>query len=215
MAEWLFEILSEEIPSRMQPLAQEQLRSLAEAAFQEQGLGFKTIRTFVTPRRLTLVVEGLPLKTPERVEEKKGPRTDAPTQAIEGFLKTVGVSREACDILDTPKGQFLIVTIKQPGQFTEQILSKIALSLLEKFRWPKSMRWGSGLIAWVRPLRGFLSIFEGKVVPFSYAGLEASNRTQGHRFLAPAPFEVQNYTDYEKKLRDRLSKRPVLRLLKS
>lgn len=202
VAEWLFEILSEEIPSRMQGMAQEQLKSLAETAFQEQGLGFETIRTFVTPRRLTLVVEGLPLHTPEKVEEKKGPRVDAPAQAIEGFLKTTGVSREACDILDTPKGQFLSVTIKQPGQLTEQILPKVALSLLEKFRWPKSMRWGSSSITWVRPLRGLLCVFDEKMVSFSYAGLEASNRTQGHRFLAPAPFEVQNFKDYEEKLRD-------------
>ncbi|MBX9620839.1 MAG: glycine--tRNA ligase subunit beta [Alphaproteobacteria bacterium] len=202
VAEWLFEILSEEIPSRMQPMAQEQLRGLAETEFQEQGLEFETIRTFVTPRRLTLVVEGLPLKTVERVEEKKGPRVDAPAQAIEGFLKTAGVSREACDILDTPKGQFLSVAIKQPGQLTESILSKTALSLLEKFRWPKSMRWRSSSITWVRPLRGLLCLFDGKVVSFSYAGIEASNSTQGHRFLAPTPFEVQNFKDYEKKLHD-------------
>lgn len=202
MAEWLFEILSEEIPSRMQPMAQEQLKSLAEAELQNMGLGFETIRTFVTPRRLTLVVEGLPLKTAERVEEKKGPRIDAPAQAIEGFLKTAGVSREACELLDTPKGQFLSVTIKQPGQLTEKILPAVALALLEKFRWPKSMRWGSGSTTWVRPLRGLLSVFEGRPVPFSYAGLEASNRTQGHRFLAPVPFEVQNFKDYEKKMRE-------------
>lgn len=202
MAEWLFEILSEEIPSRMQGMAQEQLKSLAEAELQTEGLGFETIRSFVTPRRLTLVVAGLPLKTPEKVEEKKGPRIDAPAMAIEGFLKTAGVSREACDILDTPKGQFLSVTIKQPGQLTEHILSKTALSLLEKFRWPKSMRWSSSSITWIRPLRGLLCVFDGKVVSFSYAGLEASNRTQGHRFLAPTPFEVQNFEDYEKKLRN-------------
>ncbi len=202
VAEWLFEILSEEIPSRMQPMAQEQLKSLAEAELQTEGLGFETIRTFVTPRRLTLVVEGLPLKTAERTEEKKGPRVDAPAQAIEGFLKTAGVSREACAILDTPKGQFLSVTIKQPGQVTEHILSKVALTLLEKFQWPKSMRWGSSSVTWVRPLRGFLCVFDGKVVSFSYAGIEASNRTQGHRFLAPTPFEVQNFKDYEKKLRE-------------
>ncbi|MDZ4323101.1 MAG: glycine--tRNA ligase subunit beta, partial [Alphaproteobacteria bacterium] len=185
MAEWLFEILSEEIPSRMQGVAQEQLKSLAEAELQAQGLTFETIRTFVTPRRLTLVVEGLPLKTAERVEEKKGPRIDAPIQAIAGFLKTAGVSREACDILDTPKGQFLSVTIKQSSQLTEHILSKVALTLLEKFRWPKSMRWGSSSITWVRPLRGLLCVFDGKVVSFSYAGIDASNRTQGHRFLSP------------------------------
>ena len=202
VAEWLFEILSEEIPSRMQRGAQAQLKELAEKALQEQGLTYENVKTYVTPRRLTLVVEGLPEKTSDRVEEKKGPRVEAPPQAIDGFLKTAGVTREACEILDTPKGQFLILKINQPGRQTKDLLSHISLTLLERFRWPKSMRWGSRTTTWVRPLSGFLNVFEGQVVRLSYAGLEASNRTQGHRFLAPAPFEVQNFKDYEKKLRD-------------
>lgn len=202
MAEWLLEILSEEIPSRMQKAAQEQLKSLAEQALQKEKLTFESIKTFVTPRRLTMVVGGLPLQSAETTEEKKGPRVDAPPAAIEGFLKTSGVSRETCEVRETPKGQFLFVVQKVPGRATRDVLSQIVPSLLESFRWPKSMRWGDMPTPWVRPIRGLLSIFEGDVVPFSYAGVTASSITRGHRFLAPEPFMVKNFNDYEKKLRD-------------
>lgn len=202
MAEWLLEIFSEEIPSRMQREAQEQLKTLAETQFQEKGLSFEGVRTFVTPRRLTLLVEGLPLQTPAKLEEKKGPRVDAPQAAIDGFLKTAGVTREDCMVKETPKGDFLFVVKNEPSQPTRDVLPSIALSLLKEFRWPKSMRWGNLSIPWVRPLRGFLSLFEGKVVPFSYANVNASQTTYGHRFLAPLPFEVKDFKDYEKKLRD-------------
>lgn len=202
MAEWLLEILSEEIPSRMQKGAMEQLKTLAESKLQEKSLSFEKVQTFVTPRRLTLVVQGLPHQTTDRLEEKKGPRLDAPQTAIDGFLKTAGVSREECGIKDTPKGQFLFVTKKEAGSPTQEALSDIAISILASFRWPKSMRWGSLATTWVRPIQSFLSIFEREIVPFSYAGIDASNTTKGHRFLASKPFTVTNFQDYEKKLRD-------------
>jgi glycyl-tRNA synthetase beta chain len=202
MAEWLLEILSEEIPSRMQRQAQNQLETLAKAHLEKEGLSFKNIHTFVTPRRLTLVVEGLPLQTQEKMEEKRGPRVDAPPAALEGFFKAENVSRDDCVVKETPKGTFYFVMKKEVGRPTPQILSAIAPLLLEEFRWPKSMRWGSLSTSWVRPIRGFLSLFEGEIVPFTYANVEASNKTQGHRFLAPEPFTVTNFKDYQEKLRD-------------
>ena len=202
MAEWLLEIFSEEIPSRMQKGAQEQLKTLAMDHLREEELTFKSLQSFVTPRRLTLLVEGLPLHTDEKMEEKKGPRVDASSTAIEGFLKTAGVRREDCEVKDTPKGPFLFVTKRAPSKPTDDVLSHLAPSLLEDFRWLKSMRWGAISTSWVRPIRNLLSIFEGKLVPFSYAGVTASLTTQGHRFLAPQPFTVENFRDYQKKLRD-------------
>jgi len=202
MAEWLLEILSEEIPSRMQKGAQEQLKELTKKHLEEKGLGFKTINGFVTPRRLTVVVDGLPLQTPERLEEKKGPRVDAPQVVIEGFLRTAGIRRDQCEDRETPKGTFLFVMKKVPSQPTREILSQIAPSILEQFRWPKSMRWGSSPTTWVRPIRGLLSVFEGEIAPFTYVGVEASNHTYGHRFIAPGPFTVKNFKEYEQKLRD-------------
>lgn len=202
MAEWLLEIFCEEIPSRMQKGAQEQLRALTEQALQKENLPVESIMTFVTPRRLTLVVQGLPLQSQETREEKKGPRVDAPPAAIEGFLKTLQVSREECEVKETPKGQFLFVTKTEPGRATRDVLSQITPALLESFRWPKSMRWGGLSTSWVRPIRGLVSLFEADLVPFSYAGVEASDFTRGHRFLSPKPFRVKNFKEYEKKLRE-------------
>lgn len=202
MAEWLLEIFSEEIPSRMQKKAQEQLKALMEHHLQEMALPFESVQAFVTPRRLTVVVAGLPLHTSEKVEEKKGPRVDAPLAALEGFLKSENVRREDCVIKETLKGSFLFLSKKEPSRPTGEVLAHLAPSLFERFRWPKSMRWGSLSTQWVRPIRGILSIFEGEIVPFSYAEIEASNHTRGHRFLAPQPFTVKNFKDYQKKLRD-------------
>lgn len=201
MAEWLFEIFSEEIPSRMQQDAQEQLNQLAQTHLKEQGLSFENLRTFVTPRRLTLVVEGLPLQTVEKIEERKGPSVDAPQTAIEGFLKSAGVKREDCFIKETAKGSFLFVNKTEPGKSTKNILAEICPLILEQFRWPKSMRWGSLTTTWVRPIRGLLCLFGEEVVPFSYANVKTSDHTKGHRFLAPQPFHVKNFKDYEEKLR--------------
>lgn len=202
MAEWLLEIFSEEIPSRMQQAAQEQLKMLTEQALQRERLTFESIKTFVTPRRLTIVVEGLPLQSSETTEEKKGPRVDAPQAAIDGFLSTAGIKLEDCEVKETPKGKFLFAIKTEPGQPTRDLLSRMAPSLLEGMRWPKSMRWGSNPTPWVRPIRRLLSLFEGELVPFSYAGVKPSTTTCGHRFLAPDPFTVENFKDYEKKLRD-------------
>lgn len=202
MAEWLFEIFSEEIPSRMQKGAAQQLHDLTQTHLTEERLTFDSIKTFVTPRRLTVVVEGLPHSTAERLEEKKGPRIDAPPAAIEGFLKAEDLRRQDCVEKETPKGTFLFVITKEPGRPTAEILSQMIPTLLGKFRWPKSMRWGNNLIPWVRPIRGFLCLFEGSIVSFSYVGVTSSNQTQGHRFLAPESFTVTSFKDYEKKLRD-------------
>ncbi len=202
MAEWLFEIFSEEIPARMQPGAEAQLKTLAEKHLLAASLSYQSLKTFITPRRLTLVVEGLPHQTSEQTTEKKGPLVTAPQGAIEGFLKTAGIPREECVVKQTPKGDCLFALQKIPGQKTCEILSSIALSCLKDFHWPKTMRWGAQVTPWVRPIRSFISLFDTEVVPFSYAGVTASNTTQGHRFLSQGSFTVTSFKDYEKKLKD-------------
>lgn len=202
MTEWLFEIFSEEIPARMQQGAEAQLTTLAEKHLLAASLSYQSLKTFITPRRLTLVVEGLPLQTSEKVIEKKGPLVTAPQAAIEGFLKAAGLPREECFLKQTPKGDCLFALQKIPGQPTHESLSSIALSCLKEFHWPKTMRWGTQVTPWVRPIRSFISLFDNEVVPFSYAGVTASNKTQGHRFLSPGSFTVTSFKDYEKKLKD-------------
>lgn len=200
MAEWLFEIFSEEIPSRMQLAAQKQLKELTAQSLKKARLQSGLISTFATPRRLTVLVEGLETCQTDQKEEKRGPRVDAPQAAIDGFLKTSGLTLDQCEERDTPKGKFFFATQHIKGQPTEDLLPDIALNILKAFHWPKSMVWADHKETWVRPLRGLLCIYESKVIPLTYAGVDSSNVTWGHRFMSEGVIEVYNFVGYRDKL---------------
>ena len=145
MAELLLELFSEEIPARMQTRAREDLARLLGGALGEAGLEFKEIRTFATPRRLVAVVDGLPSRSPDVREERKGPRVDAPEAAINGFLKSAGLtSVDQAEKRDDKKGAYYVATIEKPGRATEEVVATIVPEIVRNFPWPKSMRWGSG-----------------------------------------------------------------------
>jgi glycyl-tRNA synthetase beta chain len=193
MAQYLLEILSEEIPARMQAGAARDLGRLAGEGLKEAGLPFSDISTFAGSRRLTLVVEGLPLRQDDRAEERRGPRANAPDAALEGFLRSTGLAREALEARD---GVWYAV-IRRPGRPTGEILGELAGSLIARFPWPKSMTSGSGRLRWVRPIRGLISLFDGQVAPFEIEGLAAGVLTAGHRFMGPpGPFPVRDFADY-------------------
>ncbi len=199
MPELLLEILSEEIPARMQARAAENFQDLIVGALTKTGLIFARMDAYITPRRLTLVVSGLPAKQLDLSEERRGPRVDAPQQAIDGFLRANGLTLAQCEQRDTGKGVFYFAKIAKKGAKTAALLPDVLGSLLAAFPWPKSMRW-SGPSRWIRPARGIVCLFDGKVVPMSFGGVKAGNATLGHRFLAPKPFAVKNFADYRKKL---------------
>ena len=203
MAELLLELLSEEIPARMQARAREDLARLLGQALGQAGLEYKSIRTFATPRRLTAVVDGLPARSPDRREEKKGPRVDAPEAAIKGFLKSAGLSSvDQAERREDKKGAFYVALIEKPGRATAKLVAEIVPGLVRDFPWPKSMRWGSGKFRWVRPLHSVLCLFDGKVVPFEIDDIKSGKETRGHKFMAaPKPFAVKGFADYAKKLR--------------
>src|SRR5229473_7277622 len=170
MAELLLELLTEEIPARMQPRAAEDLRRLAGEKLAASGLTFAAVHSFVTPRRLTLLVEGLPSAQPEISEERRGPRVGAPPNAVEGFLKSAGLaSLEQCEQRDTGKGVFYFATIRRAGRATAEILPALLRALVVEFPWPKSMRFPAAGFRWVRPLTGALCLFDGKVLPLTLA----------------------------------------------
>lgn len=200
MAEWLFEIFSEEIPSRMQTNAQKQLNELATELLRANSLHFDSISTFVTPRRLALHVEGLVASQPDKEEERRGPRADAPQQAIDGFLSSTGLTLEQCEQRETPKGTFLFAIQLIKGRPTLDVLPTVATQILDRFHWPKSMRWGDCKESWVRPLRGFLCIFDGQIVPFTYGGLTSSNTTLGHRFMSSGHITANSFKEYKEEL---------------
>jgi glycyl-tRNA synthetase beta chain len=203
MAELLLELFSEEIPARMQARASEDLARLLAAKLAEAGLEYKDIKTFATPRRLTAVVDGLPARSPDVREEKKGPRVDAPEAAIKGFLKSAGLaSVEQAKQRDDKKGAYYVALIEKRGRATAEVVAEIVPDIVKSFPWPKSMRWGSGKLRWVRPLHAILCLLDGKVVEFEIDGIRSGKKTRGHRFMAPESFAVKDFADYAKKLRE-------------
>ena len=202
MAELLLEILSEEIPARMQARAAEDLKRLVTGGLEEAGLEFDSSRAFATPRRLALVVDGLPAKTPDISEERRGPRADAPDRAVEGFLRGNGIARDQAEIRETGKGSFYFAVIERKGAKSVDLLPEILADAIDALPWPKSMRWADRSERWVRPIHGLLCLLDGRKVRLARGEIESGNKTAGHRFLAPKPFTVKGFDDYAAKLRD-------------
>ena len=199
MPQLLIELFSEEIPARMQAGAARDLERMATERLRAAGLTWDSLTTFAGPRRLTLVVEGLPTATPDREEEVKGPRTSAPDQALDGFLRKTGLGK---DQLTDRDGVWMAV-IASRGVRTTDVVATMVDQIVRGFPWPKSMRWGSGTLRWVRPLKRIVALFDGHVVPFEIDGIKSDNVTEGHRFMGPGkPFAVRDFADYRHKLRD-------------
>ncbi len=202
MSELLLELFSEEIPARMQVKAADDLRRLVSEGLKARGLETGTATSFSTPRRLALVIEKIPAKSPAISEEKKGPRVGAPEQAVAGFLKSAGLAslNDAEIVKDEKKGDYYVAKIEKAGRPAPEIIAETVLDVMHKFPWPKSMRWGSEPFQWVRPLQSIICILGGKVVPLSVAGIDSGNETRGHRFLGPQIFKVKDFADYQDKL---------------
>ena len=207
MHQLLIEIFSEEIPARMQQGGARDLERMASDAFKKAGLTWDSLTTFGGPRRLTLVVEGLPVATPDLNEELKGPKTSAPAQALEGFLRKTGLTQ---DQLVERDGVYY-AQVSQKGRATTEVVAETLDHIFHTLSWPKSQRWGSGSFRWVRPIHRIIALFDGAVIPYaldlgSTIGGEgkkivASNLTEGHRFMgAGQPFEVSDFADYRTKL---------------
>ena len=200
MPELLLELFSEEIPARMQAKAAEDLKAMITNGLVDAGLVYEGAQAHATPRRLVLSVEGLNARAADTLEERKGPRTDAPKLAIDGFLKSTGLSFEELTVQDDKKGKFYIGIIKKPGQLATEVVSELVPDVVRKFPWPKSMRWGSGQLRWVRQLLSIICTFDGEVVPFEIEGIASGSTTRGHRFLSTKAIEVRRFEDYAQKL---------------
>jgi len=208
MPDLLIELRSEEIPARMQRKAAGDLKSLVTNALVDAGLTYEGAREYWTPRRLALDIRGVEARSKDVVEERKGPRTDAPEKAIQGFLRGAGLASidEAEVKSDPKKGDFYVATIRKPGRAAEEIVAEAMPAIIRDFPWPKSMRWGPasatpGSLRWVRPLQSILCTFgpeteEPVVVEFEIEGLKSGNLTYGHRFHAPDPIKVRRFDDY-------------------
>ncbi|MDA0367621.1 MAG: glycine--tRNA ligase subunit beta [Proteobacteria bacterium] len=202
MAEFLLEILSEEIPSRMQGPGARSLRDAVLANLLEGGFTWARADVFWTPRRLTLLVDGLPETQPDSKEERRGPRSDAPEKAVQGFLASVNLTRDQVEERSTKKGDFLFAVVERKGRATADYLADCLAETIAKVAWPKSMRWGDHTVRWVRPIQSILCLFDGSPVRFSYGPIQSDILTSGHRFHFPQIFSVASYADYRVKLRD-------------
>ncbi len=226
MAELLLELFSEEIPAGLQVWAAKELETRINAGLKKAGLKTGASRVFSTPRRLTLIIDDVPEKTPDIREQRKGPRVGAPDKAIEGFLRGAGVASIGdCITQKDKKGEFYVAVIEKDGQHTSKLIATLVAEAIYKFPWPKSMRWGDGNLRWIRPLRSILclldddglgeSVMDGlrdmfgssdeklakdDIVHMEVAGINSDNLTYGHRFMAPQEIWVENAKDYEAKL---------------
>jgi glycyl-tRNA synthetase beta chain len=205
MPDLLIELLSEEIPARMQVKAADDLKRLVTDGLVEAGLTFGGAAAFSTPRRLVLAVDGLLAESPMVREERKGPRVDAPEKALEGFLRSTGLTKDQLEARDDKKGQVWFATIEKPGRPAAEIVAEVLEHSVRNFPWSKSMRWGTGTLRWVRPLHSIVCLLtengEANVVDLEIDGVRASDSTAGHRFMAPAQFTVTSFEDYAAKLK--------------
>lgn len=201
MPQLLLELFSEEIPARMQAQAAKDLERLMLGALTDRGLLSEGARSFATPRRLTLVIEGLPAEQPDVSEERKGPRVSAPDAALQGFLKSTGLTKEQLKVQKDPKGDFYLAVIERKGRPTADVIPEIVPEIVRGFPWPKSMRSGENPLVWVRPLKSILYAFGGAVVPFEVGGVRSGDQTRGHRFMSDGAIVARDFATYEAALR--------------
>ncbi|KRB40021.1 glycine--tRNA ligase subunit beta [Phenylobacterium sp. Root700] len=197
MPQLLIELFSEEIPARMQVQAARDFDRMVRDRLAAEGLLPEGLKTFSGPRRLTLVAEGLPVAQGDRHEDRKGPRVGAPDAAIEGFLRSTGLTRDKL----VEKDGVWFAHIHRAGRPTAEIVAEILDQVIRSFPWPKSMTWGRGTLRWVRPLKRIVFIFDGEVVPFNIDGIESGDVTEGHRFMGSGKsFKVKDFDSYRDKL---------------
>ncbi len=202
MTDFLLELRSEEIPARMQAKARDDLARLFVAELAKAGLQATTTETYATPRRLALIARGLPDATSAVTEEVKGPKASAPPQALDGFLRKTGLTRDQL----TERDGVLFAVTEKPGRATAALLAEAIPAIVRAFPWPKSMRWGGASVSteslrWVRPLHGIVALFGEELVPVEIAGVASGYATLGHRFHHPGPITIGSSNDYAEKLR--------------
>jgi glycyl-tRNA synthetase beta chain len=205
MAELLLELFSEEIPARMQAKAEADLRDAVEKALKEAGLKWKLLAACSGPRRLTVSIDGLSERSADVKEERKGPKVGAPEKALEGFLRGAGLTdiSQAQIASDPKKGDFYVAVIETPGRDAAEIIAEAVPAIIRGFHWPKSMRWGTGDLRWVRPLQRITCVLDGKVVPFDVDGIASGNEVEGHRVHGRGPYTVTGWKDYSEQLETR------------
>src|SRR5215204_5098851 len=200
--ELLLELLSEEVPARMQRRAIEDLAALVRDKLASAEIPAANLRGYVTPRRLTVIADGLPERQPDRSEERRGPRLGAPQQAIDGFLRAAGLaSIEQCELRDTGRGEFYFAVVNRPGRPSSEVIPELLHAAIAELPWPKSMRFPASSLRWVRPLVSVICLLDGAVLPLPLDSVPVGRTTRGHRFLSEGDITVDDAADYLDKLK--------------
>jgi glycyl-tRNA synthetase beta chain len=217
MGELLLELLSEEIPARMQRRAVEDLTGLVRGKLAAAQIPAERLDCYVTPRRLTVIGYGIPGRQPEHCEERRGPRVGAPQVALDGFLRAAGLaSVEQSEIRDIGRGEFYFAVSRRAGRAAAEVLPELLRAAIAELTWPKSMRFPAAGFRWVRPLVSAICLFDGEIVPLDLDGIAVGRITRGHRFLSEGDIAVDNGTDYLERLEaayvvlDRARRRTVI-----
>lgn len=201
MPELLIEFFSEEMPARMQARASADLERLLTEKLATAGFAPQSVQAFASPRHLGVVAQGVAAMSAPVREERKGPRVGAPEAAIQGFLKSAGLSSlEQAEVVEDKKGAFYQAVVERAGRRAQDAIGPIVVDIVRTFPWPKSMRWASGDLRWVRPLHSIVCLYDGAVVPIDIDAIVASDKTVGHRFHSPTAFSVTSFADYRAKL---------------
>jgi glycyl-tRNA synthetase beta chain len=201
VGELLLELLSEEIPARMQRSAIEDLTALVRDKLAAAEIAAQTLRGFVTPRRLTVIADGIPAQQPDRSDERRGPRVGAPQPALDGFLRAAGLdSIGQCEIRDTGRGEFYFAVLARPGRAAAEVLPELLREAIGELSWPKSMRYPASSLRWVRPLVSVICLFDGAVLPLPLDQVPVGRTTRGHRFMSDGEITVDDAGDYLEKL---------------
>jgi glycyl-tRNA synthetase beta chain len=197
MGELLLELLSEEIPARMQRRAIDGLTGLVRDKLAAANISATSLMGYVTPRRLVVIADGIPARQLDREEERRGPRVGAPEQALNGFLRSAGLtSIDQCEV----RGEFYFAVIKRPGRATAEVLPQLIHAAMTALPWPKSMRYPASELRWVRPLNSVICLFDGEVLELPLGEVPVGRVTRGHRFLSAGEISVANAADYRDKL---------------
>lgn len=206
MTDFLLELRSEEIPARMQAGARADLEKLFRKEMEAAGVAVGDVTVWSTPRRLALIAHGLPLATEAVHEETKGPATSAPEQALEGFLRKTGLSKDQLEVRDLKGKDTYFAVVEKPGRAVKDVLAEAIPAIVRAFPWPKSQRWGAASLSteslrWVRPLSGIVAILGEELVACEVGGIASGYVTKGHRFHAPGEITIGGAHDYADKLR--------------
>ena len=206
MTDFLLELRCEEIPARMQAGARADLERLFRAELDAAGIAAGDVTVYSTPRRLALIARDIPLATEAVSEEAKGPPEGAPDQAVDGFCRKNGVTRDQLELRDVKGRMTYFAVIERPGRAVSDVLAEAISAIIRAFPWPKSQRWGAASISteslrWVRPLSGIVAILGEELVECEIEGISSGYATKGHRFHHPGDITIGGAHDYADKLR--------------